>query len=570
MSAPGLLRLRDYQREAIDSVTAAWRRGMIRPAVVLPTASGKTVIFSHLSVEWLADHPGQRVLILVHTQELLDQALSKLRSVAPGLRVGAVQADRNETLARVVVATVQTLRNERRRRMLRDVGLIICDEAHHAVAVTYRTIFNHFGVLGLAPGEAARAVAVGFTATMVRADDLALGDVWQDVVCMRTISDMVQAGYLVRPRGIHVQVDDLDLTKVKTSAGDYQAGALGEAVETSMAPEAIAKAVTEHADDRKILLFAPTVSSAGVIADALSASGRSVGLIHGGLATGARRAVLDDFRADRTQIVAGVGVLTEGFDEPAADCVVLARPTKSQGLYIQIAGRVLRPYPGKTDALILDVVGATKLHGLVAGIDLFGEAPKEPKDPDSSDEFEDPDELDEGQQDVRQALGVDGPLVSTEVDLFAASSSRWLRTRAGVFFIPAGDRYIAILPSPPQTPAQWGEHFAGRGGQWGYDVVTMHKNQLHTERAIVRAVPDLSYAMAWAEGDVTPAEKTTAAKGRSWQAMRPSGKTLALAEKLSIYVPPGARMGEVSNMITLALATRRIDAHLPAYLKGKP
>lgn len=98
--------------------------------------------------------------------------------------------------------------------------------------------------------------------------------------------------------------------------------------------------------------------------------------------------------------------------------------------------------------------------------------------------------------------------------------------------------------------------------------MTMHKNQLHTEKVIVRAVPDLSYAMAWAEGDVTPTEKTTAAKGRSWQAMRPSDKTLALAQKLSIYVPPGARMGEVSNMITLALATRRIDAHLPAYLRG--
>ena len=112
------------------------------------------------------------------------------------------------------------------------------------------------------------------------------------------------------------------------------------------------------------------------------------------------------------------------------------------------------------------------------------------------------------------------------------------------------------------------EHFAGRGGLYGYDVVTMHKNQLHTERAIVRGVPDLSYAMAWAEGDVTPAEKTTAAKGRSWQAMAPTTKTRHLAEQLRIYIPPGARMGEVSNMITLALATKRIDAHLPAYLRG--
>lgn len=564
----GLLKLRDYQREAIDSVTAAWRRGMVRPAVVLPVGSGKTVVFSHLSVEWLAENPGKRVLILVHTQELLDQALGKLRSVAPGLRVGAVQADRNETLARVVVATVQTLRNERRRAMLRDIGLIICDEAHHAVSVTWRTILNHFGVLGLAPGEGARARCVGFTATMTRADDLALGDVWQDVVYTQTIPDMIASGHLVRPRGIHVQVDDLDLTRVKSARGDYHEGELGEAIENSMAPEAIAKAVAEHAPQRKIALFAPTVHSSEVIADALRASGRSAWLIHGGLAAQARRGVLDAFRAAPDGILCNAQLLVEGFDEPAIDCVTVARPTKSQGRYIQQVGRGLRPYPGKTDCLVLDVVGATRLHGLVAGIDLFGEAPKEPKDP--SDEYlEDPDELDEGQQDVRQALGVDGPLVSTEVDLFAASSSRWLRTRAGVFFIPAGDRYVAILPSPPQTPEQWREHFAGRGGLWGYDVVTMHKNQLHTERAIVRAVPDLSYAMAWAEGDVTPAEKTLAYKGRSWQALKPTDKMRHKAEQLNIHVPPGARMGEVSNMITLALATKRIDLHLPAYLKGK-
>jgi superfamily II DNA or RNA helicase len=565
----GLLPLRSYQRDAIDAVRAAWRRGMVRPAEVLFTGAGKTVIFSHLSAEWLAENPGRRVLIIVHTQELLDQALDKLRSVAPGLRVGAVQAQRNETLARVIVATVQTLRSPRRRAMIRDVGLVIVDECHHAVATSYREVLSHFGVLGLAPGEAARAVCVGYTATMTRADQLALGDVWQDVVYTRTITDGIGDGFLVRPRGIHVQVDDLDLSSVKTTRGDYREGELGEAIEASMAPEAIAKAVTEHADSRKILLFAPTVSSATVIADALSASGRSVGLIHGALPTGERKAVLSDFRADRTQVLANCMVLTEGFDEPAADCVVLARPTKSQGLYIQIAGRVLRPYPGKTDALILDVVGATRLHGLVAGIELFGEAPKLPQDPDeTSDEFENPDELDEGQQDARAALGVDGPLVSTEVDLFAASSSRWLRTRAGVFFIPAGDRYIAVLPSPPSSPEAWMDHFAGRGGLYGYDVVTMHKSQLRTERAIVRGVPDLSYAMAWAEGDVTPSEKTTAAKDRSWQARPPTEKMRGLAERLHIYVPPGARMGEVSNMITLALATKRIDHHLPAYLRG--
>lgn len=564
----GLLALRDYQRDAVDAAFAAWRRGLVRPAEVLFTGAGKTVIFSHLSVEWLAANPGKRVLILVHTQELLDQALAKLRSVAPGLRVGAVQAQRNETLAQVIVATVQTLRSETRRRQLRNIGLIIVDECHHAVATTYRQVLGHFGALGLAPGETHRAVAIGYTATMVRADDLALGDVWQDVVYTRTITDGILDGHLVRPRGIHVQVDDLDLSQVRTSRGDYREGDLGEAIENSLAPEAIAKAVAEHASDRKIALFAPTVRSAEVIGNALRASGRSVGLIHGALANGERKAVLDTFRADPVGIASNCMVLTEGFDEPAMNCVVIARPTKSPGLYIQMVGRALRPYPGKTDALVLDVVGATKLHGLVAGIELFGEA-KIKTETDQADEgWEDPEELDEGQQDATRALelGRDGKLIATEVDLFAASSARWLRTRAGVFFLPAGDRYIAILPAKPQTPAQWFDHFAGRA--IGYDVISMHKNQIHSERALMEGIPDLSYAMAWAEGDVTPHEKVTAGKERSWQARPPTDKMRGLAERLQIWVPPGARMGEVSNMITLALATKRIDGHLPAYLRG--
>ncbi len=567
-----LLALRPYQREAVDAVHAAHARGMVRPATVMFTGAGKTVVFSHLAVEWLAANPGRRVLILVHTQELLDQAMAKLRSVAPGLSVGAVQAQRNETLARVVVATVQTLRSETRRRMIRNVGLVIVDECHHAVAVTYRTILNHYGCLGTPPGEAPRAVAVGYTATMVRADDLALGDVWQDVVYTRTITEGIADGSLVRPRGVHVQVDDLDLSQVRTTRGDYREGDLGEAIENSLAPTAIAKAVAEHADTRKTLLFAPTVHSAGVIADALRASGRAVGLVHGELPGRERRAVLDAFRAGDTPILANCMVLTEGFDEPAADCLVLARPTRSLGLYIQMAGRVLRPWPGKTDALILDVVGATRHHALVSGIELFGEkSPKAENDrpDDLADELlEQGDELDEGQQDARIALGAaDGPLVATEVDLFAGSSMAWLRTRAGVFFLPAGERYIAILPGAPRNQQQWMAHFAGADyGFTGYDVITMHRDRLYTERPIVTGVEDLAYAMAWAEGDVTATERTTAARERSWRARPPSPKMAAFAQRLGLVVSPHARGGEVSNMITLALATRRIDGHLPAYV----
>lgn len=563
-----LLPLRDYQRHAVDAVQAAFRRGLRRPAVVIPTGGGKTVIFAHLGTEWLADNPGRRVLVLAHTTELLDQAMHKWRSVAPGLRVGRVQANVNETLAPVVVASVQTLRGDNRRRMIRNVGMIIVDEAHHAVATTYRQVLGHYGALGEVRDDSARAV--GFTATMMRGDTAALGDIWQDVVYERDIATMITDGHLVRPRGVHVHVEDLDLSRVGTTRGDYREGDLGQAIEDSLAPEAIVKAVAEHADERKILLFAPTVSSAGVIADALSASGRRVGLVHGGMNTGDRRGALDDFRAGKTQVLANCMILTEGFDEPAADCAVLARPTKSPVLYRQIAGRVLRPWPGKTDALLLDVVGASRMHSLMAGIELFGETydnePKAVRDPLDDGPVQD---LDEGQQDARTALGgADGPLVATEIDLFAGSAMAWLRTYAGVFFLAAGDRYIAILPAQPRGEDQWMAHFAGSPLFLGFDVIAMHKDQRNSERVVVAGVEDLSYAMAWAEGEVTASERLTAAKERAWRARPPTEKMRAFAERLRVPVAPGARMGEVSNMITLSLASRRIDAGLPNWMRG--
>lgn len=551
------LTLRPYQSEGVAAVAAGIRRGLRRTAVVWPTGAGKTVGFAKIGRDWREAYPHQRVLALAHTTELVDQMMAKFRSVAPGLRIGRVQGQANETLAPIVCASVATLRNENRRKMIRDVGLIIVDECHHAVAKTYLDILTHYGALGPERPDSARAI--GFTATMTRADRLALGDVWQDVVHVVTISDMVNQGYLVRPRGIHVRVDDLDLSQVKTSRGDYREGDLGRAIEESLAPEAIAKAVAEHASDRRIILFAPTVHSAQVIAEALAGTGRRIDTIHGALSPSARAELLGRFRARELDSVAGCMVLTEGFDEPSADCVVIARPTKSAGLYVQMVGRVLRPYPGKHDALVLDVVGASTRHSLRVGLDMFGDAairePKEePIDPMALD-LEDLEAAEEaGREEYEPLGGANGPLVAQEIDLFAGSAKAWMRTQAGVFFLAAGERYIAILPGlNPGT----------------FDVTSMHKDRVNTGRWVAQGIEDLSYAMAWAEQDITPTEQMTAAKDRGWRIGRPSEKMTAFAHRLGIHVPPGARGGEVSTMITQRLASQRIDSALPPWtLRG--
>src|SRR5689334_24848958 len=183
---------------------------------------------------------------------------------------------RNETQADVVIGSVQTLAGERRRNMISNVDMVIVDECHHATAPTYRAILQHYGAM--APGAPGPwrpgdpAVALGVTATMVRGDRAALGQIWQDVVFTRDYAFGVANGWLVRPRCEYVRVDGLDLSKVKTSRGDYQAADLGEALEDSMAPEAIVKAMREHAilpdgSVRPTIAFTPLISTAEMLRD---------------------------------------------------------------------------------------------------------------------------------------------------------------------------------------------------------------------------------------------------------------------------------------------------------------
>lgn len=549
-----ILNLRPYQREAVDAIESAWSAGMRRPACVLPTGAGKTVVFAHGAAEWLQidANARSRVLVLAHRTELIEQAASKLRAVAPDLRVGVVKAERNDTLARVIVASVQTLANERRRRMLRDVGMIIVDECHHAVAKSYIDILDHYGALSDEPRKGG-AVAVGFTATMTRGDDKALGKIWQDVVYQRSIAEMIRDGFLVRPRGRRVLIDDFDLRKIKKSRGDYSEAALGEALEAALAPEAVARAYVEHCADRPGLAFWPTVETAQHAASALNDVGIVAGVVWGAQPAAERAAVLQDFVDGKVQVICNCMVLTEGTDLPLAEVAVIARPTTHAGLYLQMVGRVLRPWLGKVDALVLDVVGAAQKHSLHARVDLFGEddqlTEREPVDDDE--ESADPLELADALDDVGPEWR-DGPLTSVEIDLFKGSDSAWLVTRGGTWFLPAGERYIAIVPA------------LGVPGAW--DVTAMHRYHVGTGRRVASAVPDKAYAMAWAEQDVTVAEAMTARKERSWRARRPSQKQIDLARRYGVIVHDRMLSGEVSNSIAVAMASARIDPRVSAWM----
>jgi superfamily II DNA or RNA helicase len=544
-----ILKLRDYQADAITAVRRAWSSGVRRPAVVLPTGAGKTVVFAHLAAQMR--ERGVRSMILAHRDELIEQAAAKMRAVAPDLRVGIVKGPRREIRGRdVVVASVQSLAREKRRAELAAAGLrlVVVDEAHHAVANTYVAVLEAMGCFEPDPMQG--AYAVGVTATMGRSDRVALGQVWEDVVYRRDIVEMIREGHLVNARGVRVRVDGLDLAAVKRRAGDFADSALAEAMHASLAPAAVARAYVEHAKDRQGVLFAPGVAMAYEMAEALCAEGVEAVGIDGKMQLSERRRTLAAYARGDVQVICNAMVLTEGWDAPWCSAAVIARPTSSAALYIQMAGRVLRPHPGKRDALIIDVVGVTGRHRLASLADLGG-ADRVEKLDDELAQYEPDDEIDllglldpdTGGSGGPMEPGVDGPLVAEIVDLFGASRQAWLRTPRGVWFLQAEDHLVFIAPDASGAP---GRYAVARcptrvaGGEY-----------LHTDL-------DLDMAMSWGE-QVAREATTLTRKSASWRKREPSAGQLGIAAQLGVMVTDTMTRGEVSDSISMALAAQRLD-----------
>lgn len=538
------LRLRDYQTAAIEAVERDLSAGRQRVAVVLPTGTGKTVTFAHLAQRYHAS-TGRRVLILAHRDELVSQAAHKLAEVCPDLGIGIVKAERNEYGADIVVASVQTLINVKRRDAITNVGMVIVDECHHATADTYMAILNWYGCFGARLGLPDTAVAVGFTATLGRTDGKALGQVWQTVSFRRDIRDFIPA-YLLDAKGIRVDVDDLDLSGIRRSAGDYQDGALGDALMDSMAAEISAKAYNEHAADRQGILFAPTVRSAGWFADAFNDQGIVTETVSGAMPIDERRAVLRRFQRGDTQVVSNCMVLTEGFDAPWASVAVLARPTSSAPLFVQMVGRVLRPYPGQSQALVLDVCGVGGRHQLATIADLAGIMPADGETVTEAIEREAAEALTDDYLTQREgSMSRKGAIVYGEFELFAASRSAWLKTRAGVWFLSKGkDELVFLIPSVTE-PGRFSVGTCvtrGQGGAW------------------VREDLDLDMAMSFGEQvAMSDSIMNTSRKDASWRKSRPSDGQRNTAGMFGVAIVEGMTRGDVSDLFSIHVASNRID-----------
>ena len=565
------MELRDYQTTAL--ITEHNHRlehpDETRLAIVLATGLGKTVVMAERAKRFLEDgwaSAGQRVLILVHTDELARQAEDKIRRHLAGgdmpFTVGVVMAERDDTDADVVVASVQTLDRPGRRERIRDVGLVMVDECHHATAPIYQRTLMHFGCLleecqcPLAkPGDAQwggwgcacppPTPALGLTATLERGDGASLGGVWQAAPFTRDTSWGVRHGYLVQPVGYRLEIP---VAMPDTLEG--QDNALIE----GLAPAAMVAKWIELAEGIPTVAFMPLVRSAEALAAEFAAAGVSAGVIHGAMPKPDRRRVLEDYEAGKITVLCNAMVLTEGWDSPRTKCVMVGRPTKSRPLFIQMAGRGLRPIPWlpveEQRCILIVVTDATTDMCTVADL---SDRPIDRKAQGALTAMEDA--WDIGKElDAEPEHVWTGQVDAREFDPLATRSSKvWKATDHGTPFLPCGKdgRYVFVVGTSVYYRAPEGGRF--------------RTQLLHAD------LPDLELAMQVAEDEAQERGGDIGAmladRNRPWRKRVPSADMQARAQQLGLgkelikimESPAGGKAGKVSDLIARVQATRALE-----------
>jgi superfamily II DNA or RNA helicase len=560
------LALRPYQEEALDAVAKAEAEGCRRQLLVAATGLGKTVIFAHL-----AERRQGRALIIAHRDELVSQAAAKVAAQWPELGItpacaqlladakepevrlmaasaqvrrggiGIVKAEADDTDAQVVVASIQTLARARRRDRLAaspPFDLVVVDEAHHAAADSYGA-----ALAAVRAGEPDGPLLIGVTATPDRGDGKGLDDLFDQIVASFDILWGIRAGYLCDVRGLRIVVEHLDLSGVKVRRGDYDQGQAGQAMEDAGAPEQIVRAWLEHAPGRRTLVFTPTVALAHQVADEFNLSGVHAQAIDASTPLGDRRRALAAYATGEIEVLANCGVLTEGYDEPRTDCIVVARPTKSRALYAQMIGRGTRKHPDKGDLLVLDTVGATRMHSLVTVPSLMGLGETEWAGLMETGSGL----LSQVMQDHDDELVRLGRLRAEEADLFRQLTSSAVRIAwAPVDSPEPGLRRYARPMGPGEPTVILAQRAEG-------DVWTAGLLWPDGRKEALMALQPLAACQGVAEDFVRAGRSVVLTLADApWRARAASAKQKGYARALGVEVPKGVTAGELSDLIAAA------------------
>ena len=344
------MELRPYQQEAKDAIFEQWDNGVKKTLLVLPTGCGKTVVFAKVTEDCVRQ--GNRVLILAHRGELLDQAADKLMKTT-GLGCALEKAE-NTCLGswfRVVVGSVQTLMRQKRLDQFPEdfFDTIIIDEAHHCISDSYQKVLQHFP----------DAQILGVTATPDRGDMQNLGQFFESLAYEYTLPKAIKEGYLTPIKALTIPLK-IDMSSVSVQAGDFKVGDIGTALDPYL--EGIAEEMKKYCSDKKTVVFLPLVKTSQKFRDLLNEHGFQAAEVNGNSQD--RAEILADFEEGKYNVLCNSMLLTEGWDCPSVDCIVVLRPTKVRSLYCQMVGRGTRLFPGKGHLLLLDFLWHTERHEL--------------------------------------------------------------------------------------------------------------------------------------------------------------------------------------------------------------
>ncbi|EGG83551.1 hypothetical protein HMPREF9477_00926 [Lachnospiraceae bacterium 2_1_46FAA] len=344
------MELRPYQQEAREAVEQDWKSGIKRTLLVLPTGCGKTIVFAKIVEDCVRE--GRRVLILAHRAELLEQAADKL-SRSTGLKCAVEKAEESclGSWFRVVVGSVQSMQRPKRLQQFeRDYfDTIVIDEAHHCISDGYQTVLQYFS----------EADILGVTATPDRGDMRNLGSYFENLAYEYTLPKAIKEGYLVPIKALTIPLK-IDMSGVGMQSGDFKAGDIGTVLDPYL--QSIADEMIKYCMDRKTVVFLPLVKTSQKFCQILNEKGFAAAEVNGNSQD--REEILSDYENGKYNVLCNSMLLTEGWDCPEVDCVIVLRPTKVRSLYCQMVGRGTRLYPGKDHLLLLDFLWHTERHEL--------------------------------------------------------------------------------------------------------------------------------------------------------------------------------------------------------------
>ena len=344
------MELRKYQVQAKNAVLEEWNKGIKKTLLVLPTGTGKTVVFSSIAEERVKQN--HRVLILAHRAELLSQAADKIKKLTQ-LDTALEKRDSHSvnTMFPITLGSVQTLQQKQRldefpKDYFQD---IIVDEAHHSLAKSYQNIFDHFSDANI----------LGVTATPSRGDKKILTEWFDSIAYEYSMRQAIVEKYLVPIKAQLIPLT-LDISTVKINNGDYAINEIGSALEPYL--QSIAEQMKKYCKGRKTIVFLPLISTSQLFFKILQDIGIRAAEVNSKSMN--REEILHNFENGKYDVLCNAMLLTEGWDCPSVDCVIILRPTKIESLYRQMIGRGMRIFPGKKDLLLLDFLWMTSRHDL--------------------------------------------------------------------------------------------------------------------------------------------------------------------------------------------------------------